>query len=495
MKENKRILILFAAIIVFLFLQLPYLTAISKVWVDEPWYGGTAYNFSQGRGFTNENVVGMYGGDVIFGYPLLLGSFMKLFGGSLFTARLFSVICGVLLLLIVYFILKELKVSAVGTASFYALFVLSSTVYIAFRTVRPESVKIIFSSLSLLFLLKGINKNNLYFILSGSLITFAALCHPDETMFAVAMGILLAAISFKRRKPAPFLLFAAGVAFTGLLFLLFLYLVKDMTLYDFYLYYGRRLSVYEGTLLGNLILKAKNLISEYALGLKRIYVLLFETLIFLCGILFLRKNKNGIILSLLGGAFFFFSLVFLERIVSRGFISIILYSSILFSLMIDSSGAKTKPRKLLVFVGAAYILNNLAAVGYVIYRDRDNTSYSVVESFIDENVKDGKVVLSHINYYFPLKNNILYNDYTIYKLTPKGDLDSIFSADEIDYAVLSSSAISKETGTSGRKEKKESVEDFERFYYRALRYAEEKLTIIDSLKTKGYGTIYIYEKK
>ena len=493
--KSKSGFIFLVALCLYLGLQMPFLTVISKVWVDEPWYGGTAYNFSQFKGFTNENVVGMYGGDVIFGYPLMLGSFMRIFGGSLFTARLFSVLCGLLLLVIARLILQELKVGLKGISAFYILFILSSTVYIAFRTIRPEAVKIVFSSLSLLFLLKGIYKNPRYLFFSGASIAFASLCHPDEIMFFLSMTVIMVVLSFRRKTLYPALLFVIGGAFIALIFVLFLYGVKDMTIHDFYLYYGRRLSAYNGSMLGSFSLKAKNLFGEYALGIKRIYILLFEVGIFAAGAFFFRRNKKILLLTVIGGGFFLLSFVFLERIVTRGFISIIFYSLLVYALMIQENSKNKLRNKIVFFAGVFYLLNNVLAVGYLVARDMKNTPYSIVEKFIDERVEDRKKVLSHINYYFPLKNNELYNDYTIYKLTKAMSLDNLLQKDDIDYAVLSEKALAGETGTSGRTEKKESVDDFNRFYYKANKYAHEKMKLLDTLATKGYGTIYIYIRK
>lgn len=95
--ENRTFIILFL-LALYLYLQLPFLTRLTRVWVDEPWYASTSYNFARGEGLI-ETAVGSGAGEVLFLYPLLLGTFFKVFGTTLFTGRLFSVLAGLLALL------------------------------------------------------------------------------------------------------------------------------------------------------------------------------------------------------------------------------------------------------------------------------------------------------------------------------------------------------------------------------------------------------------
>ncbi|HAV91963.1 TPA: hypothetical protein DCW38_02135 [candidate division WOR-3 bacterium] len=424
MKKNKGMFLLLLFSILYLAIEFPLLTTITKVWVDEPWYAGTAYNFSQGHGFTNENVVGLYGGDVLFGYPLFLGAFMKIFGSSLFACRMFSLMCGYILLVIMFFILRELTEDMRVIFVFYLLFIFSSTVYIVFRTIRPEAIKIIFSSMSLLFLVKAYKGKPLLFAVSGFLIVAGALCHPDELIFAFVFLIIIAAYSIKIRNYRPVLYYSAGATATIFIFVFFLHVYKNMTLYDFYIYYGRRLSVYDSSLIGDLILKFNNIIKDYALGFKRLFILIFEIGMPVWGLFYFKKNKRIYYLSLIGILFFTISFVFLERIVTRGFISIILYSILIFALIFQEEMKRKKILFIVIGIGAVYLLNNFAAISFLILRDRENTPYSVIEKKIDNMIDDDAVVLSHLNFYFPMKNNIFYNDYTIYSLTNAVDIDS-----------------------------------------------------------------------
>ncbi len=106
--NNKTIFILVLLSTLYLLLQLSYVTQIPNVMVDEPWYANVAYNFANGRGIVNTNP-GSGGGTGVFLYTLLMGLFFKIFGTSLFTARLFSVVGGLLGLFGLVCILVEVK--------------------------------------------------------------------------------------------------------------------------------------------------------------------------------------------------------------------------------------------------------------------------------------------------------------------------------------------------------------------------------------------------
>ncbi len=63
--------------------------------VDEPWYANTAWNFSVGNGFV-DTAVGSGAGEETFLFPFLLGLAFYFFGVSLLTARMVSVIGGII---------------------------------------------------------------------------------------------------------------------------------------------------------------------------------------------------------------------------------------------------------------------------------------------------------------------------------------------------------------------------------------------------------------
>jgi len=157
--NNKTIIILVLLSTLYLLLQLSYVTQTPSVIVDEPWYANVAYNFANGRGIVNTNP-GSGGGTGVFLYTLLMGLFFKIFGTSLFTARLFSVVGGLLGLFGLVCILVEVKAREKIIFFCILFYIFSNVNYIIFRSVRPEGWSLTFIILGLYFLISGINSGN-----------------------------------------------------------------------------------------------------------------------------------------------------------------------------------------------------------------------------------------------------------------------------------------------------------------------------------------------
>ncbi|MEO0289543.1 MAG: glycosyltransferase family 39 protein [candidate division WOR-3 bacterium] len=493
MKRFENLMIFFVFLTIFTLLELPFLDRIPKVWVDEVWYAGTAYNFSKGLGFTNQNVIGLYGGDYLFGYTLFLGAFYKIFGCNLFVSKIFSYLLGVLFLIFFFFLANELSFAKKEKIIFLTFFLFSSTVFLVYRTVRPEALKILFSLLSLIFLLKGLKGDEKYFIFS----TFFSLCgvltHPDEVFFTLIFFLVIITYSIKRKNFRPVFYFLSVVLLCSLFYLYFLYFTKKSSPGEFYFLYGRRLSAYQGSLFGEILFKMKNLYNDYVLGFKRLYIFLFEILIFPVGLMLFKKDRMLKIVSLIGFLYFILGFLFMERFVTRGFISIILYSILVLTLIYKNL-QNQKIKTVFILLSSVYLVNNFLAISYLIYRDRNLTSYSLIEKYCEKNVEKGKVVLSNIVFYFPFKDNKFYNDYTYYKLTEFKTLDSLIVSDKVDYIVISDYLTEGVTGVSNKKEKEGSLNIFKTFYVKVKNYADSNFLEFDSLKTNGYGVIKFYRK-
>lgn len=489
--ENLTIFLIF--LLLFTILELPYIDRIPKVWVDEVWYAGTAYNFSKGLGFTNQNVIGLYGGDYLFGYTLFLGTFYKIFGCNLLVSKIFSYLLGILFLIFFFFLAKELSFNNKEKVIFLIFFLFSSTVFLVYRTVRPEALKVLFSLLSLIFLLKGLKGNEKFFVFSTFFSLCAVMTHPDEIFFTLIFFILITIYSVKQKNFRPVLYFLSVVILCSLFYLYFLYFIKKSSLQEFYFLYGRRLSAYQGSLFGEIFFKMKNLYNDYALGLKRLYIFLFEILIFPIGFIFFRRDRMLKIISSIGFLYFILGFLLMERFVTRGFISIILYSILVLTLIYKNLQNK-KLKNVLIIFSFIYLFNNFISTGYLIYRDRNVTSYSLIEKHCEKNVEKNKVVLSNIVFYFPFKDKKFYNDYTYYKLTEFKTLDSLIKSNEIDYIVISDYLTKGITGVSNKKEKEGSLNDFISFYKKAQDYAKKRFIQYDSISTNGYGIIKFYRK-
>lgn len=116
MKDNRirtsDLLFLVVSVTFFLINQLPFLADMRGMGNDESWYANTAYNLTQGNGL-HQTSVG-YNGNSNCLAPIMQAVSFLLFGYSLFSVRIASVFCGVVTLLLLLFIMNELRVSKKG---------------------------------------------------------------------------------------------------------------------------------------------------------------------------------------------------------------------------------------------------------------------------------------------------------------------------------------------------------------------------------------------
>ena len=490
---NKEYSILIFLVCLYLLLQLPFLTKITKVWVDEPWYSSTSYNFTIGEGL-QEKAAGSGAGEYLFVYTLLMGVFFKIFGTSLFAARLFSVIGGLLGMYGFIYILKEFKIKKIFILFTSLLYIFSNVNYIIFRTVRPEGWVVTFVIWGFYFLIKAIKYNKgLDYFFSGLLISGSFLCHPNTALYVFLFGVLSLALSIKKRKLTFFANYLLGCFV--ILAILFFYIIffKRQNLISLFDSWLGRTSVIST----NIFVAAWNyliyFVKIYTLGIKRSFIFIFEIGVLMLGLFYYKKDKYIFFLSLLGLSYFVLAIVFLKPFSTRHFGEILIFSFISFSLILQHF--KVKRQKLFILIGAFYLLNNIAGNLYVIKRDYKKTPYSYIEKRIDEIVPDNTKVVTLLNFWFPLKNNDNYNSYTRWDRKNYKNLDELLKSGDLDYVVISDYLTKSGTATSGRKEDNSSYNRYKIYYQKVHNFANENGKLIDTVKTNNYGDIEIFKVK
>lgn len=211
---------LFFAVVVFLINQLPFLVDMRPVMYDEAWYGDTAYNFTQGKGFLNA-IVGQ-GGNANFLLPMLTSGFMLMFGCNLFAIRVAAVFCGVLTLVFLMFSMRQMHVDWKAKALVLLFFVASPFFNTVFRFGRPECLALMCMMGGLWFYLRYQEDASWQNMLGVSLFAFASGCaHPfGLSLFAlIGLALLIQAVAGKKAKMIShlMLLVASAVACVGLI--------------------------------------------------------------------------------------------------------------------------------------------------------------------------------------------------------------------------------------------------------------------------------------
>lgn len=195
---DKSRLQLIITIVIFIILEIPYLSSIRPVMYDEAWYSSTGYNFYIGNGFYN-TIVGS-GGNANFVLPLFIGIFFRIFGASLFSARLVAVVSGIIFIFILYKILNLLNIIPKIQIVAYATFLSLPFFNTVFRFARPESIAIVFFISAIYFHLNFITRSNyLYIIYTAVNLLIAFLSHPFSSIFFLLIGLNLFIISIHKR--------------------------------------------------------------------------------------------------------------------------------------------------------------------------------------------------------------------------------------------------------------------------------------------------------
>ena len=481
---------------IFLLLQIPLIDTIPGIMVDEPWYANTAWNFSIGNGFTN-TVPGAYGGDDLFLFTFLLGVAFKLFGTSLLIARTVSVIGGVIGLIGFFQVLKLLKIRSKSIVFICGLlFIFSNVNYIIFRSVRPESWVVALVVWALYFLIKGSRTNKeVNYLFCGLLSSTVFLCHPHGALYILLFGIIVLLYCYNNKNFKTLTYYILGILPIAVIFFLYIFAVRQETLLEFFGSWSSRIATEQESFIPSQISNLNTFFRTYTLGLKRLFIFIFEVGVLLYGLFFYKKNKYVYMLSIIGLTYFLFALVFLSPFSTRHFGEILIFSFITFALLLDYNKNNIFKYKFLLIIGFIYLGNNLAGDLYVIWRYSDRTPYSHIENSIDSIVPDNAKVLTLLNFWFPLKNNENYNDYTRWKLTDYMGLDSFLESGHGDYVVISDYMVKGITSTSGRIISGSKRNAKEKYYDKVHHYAEENGKILETILTNGYGEIEIWKLK
>ena len=481
---------------IFLLLQIPFIDTIPGIMVDEPWYANTAWNFSIGNGFIN-TVPGSQGGDDLFLFTFLIGIAFKLFGTSLFTARMVSVMGGLVGFIGFVQILKMLKIKSKFVVFISGLlFIFSNVSYIIFRSVRPESWIVALGIWALYFLIKGYRTNkeiNYYF--SGLLSSAAFLCHPHGSLYILLFGVIVLLYCYNTKRIRALSYYILGIAPIAIILFFYIFTVRQETLIEFFGSWTHRIATEQDNFIYSQMSNLITFFRTYTLGLKRIFILLFELVVLLYGLFFFKKNKYVFMLSTLGLSYFIIAMIFLNPFSTRHFGEVLIFSFVTFALLLDYHKVHPKFYKFFAVVGLLYLSNNIAGNLYVMWRDHNNTSYSTIEKKLDQIVPDNTSVLTLLSFWFPLKNNDNYNDYTRWKRKGYSNLNEFIDSGDVDYVVISNYMVQGETAISGRRISDGKRDSKEEYYNRVHHYAEQKGKILETIPTSGYGEIEIWEIK
>lgn len=493
---EKNYFTIFFLFCLYLFLQLFFLTQVTNVWVDEPWYASTSYNFSQGKGLVNDSA-GSGGGTTAFLYTMLMGIFFKIFGTSLVSGRLFSVLGGLIGLIGVIYILKELHVRNLLVFFAGLLYISSNVNYIIFRTIRPEGWVVALIIWGFYFLIRGIKySSTIDYLCSGLVTSCSFLCHPNAAFCVFLFGVVTVILSINRKKFSFFFYYLFGCLPVYASLVLYIVFFLEQDIITVFANWSGRTHLSSHSFLASAIQNLATFSRIYTLGVKRLLIFIFEIGILVIGLFYFKKEKFIFLTSALGLAFFISAILFLKPFFPRGFGAVLIFSFLTYALMLNiSHHTSRKIQRVLTIVGIIYLLNNLAGNLYVINRDYRSTPYSYIEKRIDEIVPDKVPVLTVMNFWFPLKNNDNYNSFTIWHKKKYKSLDDLLDSGDVEYVIISNYLTTGVTATSGRKEDQETIERYTKHFAKVHNFAARNGRLVESILTNNYGKIEVWKTR
>lgn len=503
MKMNKSQIkqssLIVAILFFYMLFQLPFLSTITSIMVDESWYANVAYNFSIGNGLI-ETATGSHtgAGQEMFIYTGLLGIFFKIFGTSLFSARLFSVISGLIALIGFIGILKKLNVNNLIIMFSSILFIVSNVNYIIFRTVRPDGILLMFAIWAFYFLLTSINTlDSHYMIPSGLLSAVSFLCHPHGAFYILIIGAVAVYFSYKRNKLSYIFYFIIGCLPIFIWFFVYLFNYRYDYFNNFIGFISSRSAIDQGLFFPSILYKITHFTERYTIGIKRLFILLCEIGVLVIGLFYFKKDRKIFFVSLCGVTYFLMAFMLLRTFATRHFGEVLIFSFVAFSVFLNYYKIHKKSYIALIVIGLLYLGNNLAGNLFVILRDLNNTPYSSIEKQIDSCVPDNTTVFSLFNFWYPLKNNNVYTYRTRdTKWAELGVSNWKYAAEiqEVDYIVVSDYMVNEKAPTVGREvtvgwKKKNNFE-----YYSILKnICKNRGELLKTIKTIGYSDIEIWK--
>lgn len=202
-------------VLVYLHNTLPHLTMMPRVNVDEPWLMERAYQVWR-TGVPSQPMLGLHQAYLLqVGYGYLLAPWFGLFGVGLFQARLFGVILGLGIVLMVASIGRRTIDPVAGL--FAALFLaLDSSFLGGARNARTDIPSLFFVTAALAaYLVARARSRPAWFALSGAAVGLAMLCHGNAFWVAAILAIWFLLDDGRRVLARPFAYsFAGGLLVT-----------------------------------------------------------------------------------------------------------------------------------------------------------------------------------------------------------------------------------------------------------------------------------------
>ena len=459
------------------------LDSIPMIAMDEGWNAFYAYDMFGSNTYDLSSTI-QY--QLFFLYYFFLSIWMKWFGISLITVRSLAVVIGLVGLIGFYKCLTRLTTHK-GIVMFgMTVFAMTNIVVVTFRWGRPEGMVLVLLIWALFFLIKAIQLNNETQLIGvGLFMGLMVITHPYSGIMIIAFLAMAWRLPLKPiRAYRSFILGGGIIAF----FILMKGIIWDLEYVKTYFFnhISERLIVAnsEKSILENV----NYFLVSYTLGIKRLYIFLFELGVLLLGITRYRKQSLISNLSWLGLLTLIVGLMFISPF-RRRYMGIVMILSILVSLLIGIHSQK-KLKSILVTALIVYFLNNMAGNIVYVAKQRHNIAYSEVTTKLQAVIPNDATIIAPIQFWIALHPFYVVTD--IHDQLRNDELDNQLA--NSDFIVTSPYFVRNVSPTTGG----EAIgyNSSENVFYKSLNTAiqEKQWLKLLEFEAKPYDIIGVYEQ-
>ena len=372
--QNKYVIVV---LFLFFISNLNGLSSIPRVMIDEPLYSYTALKFLKTGSFYHDFFA--FSGKEFCLYPFFLSLIYSIFGVSFEVGRLFSFFCGLISFLFLYLFCNENKYNDKLTAGVLSIFLCSNILFVVYRIIRPEALLSLGFTGLIFFLNNYLNNKGKFVkakILYGLGISLGILFSTHLIGALLCINIVFYFLIFLRKELTInhiFKIFIGSLPF----FLLLGYNFFDQVLNHDLLNMISSTDKFQFSF-ETLSINIKTvLINNYIMGIKRIYIFIFELFIVIIALVKSKPKSLIKILNLSVISFMIISFASINVFLRPYFLLII--PTIIVDLGFIFRNIKAS-RRLISFLFFIYLLNQLAGNIFIYKININNQSLKEINS-------------------------------------------------------------------------------------------------------------------
>jgi hypothetical protein len=475
--------------LIYALLYLPTLDIMPQVAMDEGWnalYAAQEFNLLP---YAELKTIIQY--KLFFVYYLLAFPFLKIFGISLWSIRFFAFTCGLAGLFGIHKISTYLKWPPLARIAAYGAYIFSNISLVIFHWGRPEALLTVGYVFFVYFLLKGtIDNNKLAWFSTGFLSVGLVMSHPFSVIIGVPLGCLLIARLIKKDYTPLVYVVLGTLPLLCVFSINAFYINWDYTNQLFIGHITDRLSITSHT---SLVDRAILFFNHYTLGIKRLYIFVFEVGILCYGLLSKKSSQATKTISFFGLAMFITGLLVFSPFRRRYFCLIAINSILVLGDVIKNISFSKQRKIAFIIIIGLFFGNTMAGDAYYIYKNYRNTPYrQLTHSLQNLGIPKTASILSPIHFWLPFHNYYAISNVHHFPGLGYPSYQDLLDKKDIDYILTAPYLLNNNSPTTGQKSTVHQMNKSP-FLLALKTYTETHCELISSVTAPPYGTLFLYK--